>query len=138
MYRLIFRLAPLVAVLVVASGCGNNNSVVAPPTDTTVTDTFSGTLSLNGSASFNFTVAGVGNITAQLSSLTPDAANPIGLSLGTWNGSICQIVLVNDASVQGSVVVGASSAAGQFCIRVYDAAGTVTVPQAYIIDVAHQ
>jgi len=68
----------------------------------------------------------------------PDATKPVGLSLGTWNGSICQIVLDNPNSVQGSLVIGASSATGSFCVRIYDAAGTVVNPQMYTIDVQHQ
>jgi hypothetical protein len=94
-------------------------------------------LNLNGAATYSFTVVGTGSITAQISKLDPDLANPVGLSLGTWNGSICQIVLANDVAIQGSVVVGAASAPGQFCVRIYDAAGTVAQPQSYIVDVEH-
>jgi hypothetical protein len=139
MHRLIVRLIPILALAVVASGCSNNDSVVAPPpVDTSRIDTFTGTLNLNGATAYSFTVGGTGNITAQLSTLSPDSTKPIGLSLGTWNGSICQIVLDNPASVQGSVVVGTASAVGDFCVRVYDASGNVLQPQAYVIDVSHQ
>jgi hypothetical protein len=138
MPRFLYRLLAVAALLVVASGCSNDDSVVAPPVDQTVTDRFTGTLSLNGAAAYSFTVAGVGNITAQLTSLLPDSTRPVGLSLGTWNGSICQIVLPNDNAIQGSVTVGTSSAAGAFCVRIYDSGGTVVQPQDYIIDVSHQ
>jgi hypothetical protein len=139
MHRLIVRLIPILALAVVVNGCNNNDSVVAPPpVDTSRIDTFTGTLNLNGSTTYSFTVGGTGNITAQLSSLTPDGTKPVGLSLGTWNGSICQIVLRNDASVQGSVVVGTASAVGDFCVSIYDASGTVSQPQAYVVDVSHQ
>jgi NADPH:quinone reductase-like Zn-dependent oxidoreductase len=138
MHRLISRLVPIVAASLIMGGCGNSsdNSVVAPPPPT-LTDTFSGTLTLNGATAYSFTVTGAGNITAQLTTLSPDSTSPVGLLLGTWNGSVCQIVLFNDNSVQGSVVVGTASAIGSFCVRIYDAAGTVVNPQAYVIDVFH-
>jgi len=138
MHRLIARLVPVVAASLIMSGCGKSSdeSVVAPPPPT-LTDTFSGTLTLNGAATFSFTVGGAGNITAQLTTLNPDSTRPVGISLGTWNGSICQIILRNDNSVQGSQVVGTASTIGSFCVSIYDAAGTVVGPQTYAIDVFH-
>jgi hypothetical protein len=138
MHRLIARLVPLIAVSLIVSGCGNNSddAVVAPP-PTTFTDTFTGTLTLNGGTTFSFTVVGAGDMRAQLTTLEPDHTKPVGLSLGTWNGSICQVILPNDNSIQGSVVDGRASAPGSFCVRIYDAAGTVVDPQTYVIDVFH-
>ena len=141
MHRLIARLVPMVAAslaLLVMGGCGgsSDDSVVAPPPPT-LSETFSGTLTLNGATTFFFAVTGAGTITAQLTTLSPDSTRPVGLGLGTWNGSICQITLPNDNSVQGSVTVGAASAPGSFCVRIYDAAGTVVAPQTYAIDVFH-
>jgi hypothetical protein len=138
MHRFIFRSVPLVALSLILSGCKNAEPITAPPVDATKIDTFTGTLSLNGAAAYNFTVAGTGGITAQLTSLQPDFAKPVGLSLGTWNGSICQIVLDNPNAIQGQVVVGVASAVGEFCVRIYDAAGTVVQPQMYTIEVSHQ
>jgi hypothetical protein len=138
MHRLIARLVPLIAVSLIVGGCGNNSddAVVAPP-PATLTDTFTGTLTLNGGTTFSFNVVGAGDMSAQLTTLDPDHTKPVGLSLGTWNGSICQLILTNDNSVQGSVVDGRASAPGSFCVRIYDAAGTVVDPQTYVIDVFH-
>ena len=136
------RLLPLVALALTVSGCGGNSDTTtttpAPTTSATVTDTFTGTLLLNGAITHPFTVTGVGSVDAVLTTLTPDSARPVGLSMGTWNGSICQILLANDASIQGSVVIGQAATSGNFCVRIYDASGTVTQPQAYTIDVTHQ
>jgi hypothetical protein len=138
MHRLISRLVPLIAASLIMSGCGNSSSdaVVAPPAPT-LTETFTGMLTLNGAVTYPFTVTTSGNVDAQLTTLTPDGTKPVGLSLGTWNGSICQIVLDNPNSTQGSLVSGAASAAGTFCVRIYDAAGTVVDPQTYTISVFH-
>ena len=140
MHRLISRLVPIVAasLVLIMSGCGNSSNeavVVTPPP--TLTETFSGTLTLNGATTFAFAVTGLGNITAQLTTLSPDSTKPVGVSLGTWNGSICQIILRNDNSVQGSQVVGTASAVGSFCVSIYDAAGTVVGPQAFTVEVFH-
>jgi hypothetical protein len=74
-------------------------------------------------------------MTAQIVDLQPDGQSPVGISLGTWNGSICQIVLANDVAIQGSVVLGATNTAGDFCVRIYDAAGSVAREQTYVIEV---
>jgi len=138
MHRLISRLVLLVAVSLTVSGCGgnSNDSVVAPPPPT-LTETFTGTLTLNGATTFSFNVTGSGDMRAQLTTLSPDSTKPVGLSLGTWNGSICQVILPNDNAIQGSVVDGRASTTGSFCVRIYDAAGTVVDPQSYVIDVFH-
>jgi hypothetical protein len=139
MHRLIYRLVPIVAASLIMIGCGNSedDSTVAPPPPT-ITETFTGTLTLNGAASYPFTVTGSGGIEAQLTTLTPDSTKPVGLSLGTWNGSICQSTLFHDNAVQGSVVDGSTTTTGSFCVRIYDAAGTVVDPQTYTISVFHQ
>ena len=63
-----------------------------------------------------------------LSTLNPDNTLTIGLSLGTWNGESCQTVIARDSTVVGNSIVGTASSSGNFCIRVYDAAGTLTEP----------
>ena len=143
MHRFTSRLLLLVALAVVAAGCGNSDSsgdTSTAPAPITFTDSFTGILTLNGATTHPFTVTATGSITAQLTSLKPDSARPVGLSLGTWNGSICQVGpgLFNDKSIQGSVVIGETQTVGDFCVRIYDAAGTVVDPETYVIDVAHR
>ena len=45
---------------------------------------------------------------------------PIGVSLGTWNGVSCAIVIANDNISPGSSLTGRATAAGNLCVRVYD------------------
>ena len=141
MHRFFSRVIPLAALSLIVTGCGGgtaDTTTTPAPTSTTVTDTFSGILTLNGAVTHPFTVTGVGGVSALLTALSPDAVKPVGLSMGTWNGSICQIVLANDVSIQGSVVVGTTSTVGDFCVRIYDANGTVVQPETYAIEVTHQ
>ncbi len=141
MHRFCGRLVPLAVLLLVVSGCGGDATPVGTPTEpvpVTKVETFTGTLTPNGALSHPFTVTGIGSMEAVLSLLTPDSASPVGLALGTWSGSVCQVVLANDAAIQGTVVVGNLTAVGNFCVRIYDSMGTVIGPQTYQIDVAHR
>ena len=140
MHRLFPRVLPIAALLLVVSACGGDDSTDIPtaPPPTDVTEAFQGVLALNGAFTHSFTVASSSVITAQLVSLSPDPTLTVGLALGTWNGSICQIVRVNDQTKQGDVVDGATNSPGDFCVRIYDASGTIVQAQAYLIHVFHQ
>jgi hypothetical protein len=122
----------------VSAACGDN--LTTTPTDTsttTLTDTFSGTITRNGAATHTFNVARSGAVTATLSTLGPDNTVTIGLSLGTWNGESCQVVIARDTAVMGNTIVGTASAAGTFCLRVYDAADKLREPTSYEVAVVH-
>jgi hypothetical protein len=101
-----------------------------------VTDTFSGTLTVNGATTFPFNVSGVGTVYLTLTSVA-DASTTVGMSLGTWNvNASCSTILSNDAAVQGSTISGAVTGVGQLCARVYDV-GKVVRPLDYQLTVVH-
>jgi len=127
----------LMLAVVIMTSCGDDTVAPIPTPPAAKIDTFSGVLTLNGAIVHPFETSTIGSINATLTSLSPDGTKPIGLSLGTWNGSICQIVLDNPSATQWSIVPGQTSSSGSFCLRFYDAAGTVTDPQTYIVDVEH-
>src|SRR5262249_29536884 len=109
----------LAAAMVSAAACGGEN--VTPPTTPTPapqTQVFTGTLNINGAATHPFTSQAGGSVTA-----TPTPVDPhvtIRLSLGTWNGASCHIIIANDAAVVSNSVVGTVASAGSLCVRVYD------------------
>jgi len=124
-----------------AAGCDNNNTADSSTASTTtpstsVTETFAGTVRLNGAASFNFTATSAGTITATFKSISPTTTSVIGLALGTWNGTACQVVIANDAASTNITVVGATTAAGVLCVRAYDV-GKLTAAQTVEINVTH-
>jgi hypothetical protein len=132
-FRALLLLAPL------AAACGSDDVTDTPtaPTPVAVTEQFNGTLTPNGGRTHEFTVQQAGTVNVRLSSLTPDDTVVIGLSLGTWNGQVCQVILPNDKATLNTTVTGTAQNTGLFCARVYDAAGTLTASTDYTIDVTH-
>jgi hypothetical protein len=141
------RLLPGILLLTLIAGVAgcNDNNVNTPTTPTTpntptvptVTENFTGTLNKNGGVTFPFTATAAGTVAVTLSSVAPDSALQIGLSLGTWTGTACQIVIANDAAAQGAIVPGTLSAPASLCVRVYDPAERVSTPVDFSVTVVH-
>jgi hypothetical protein len=143
MPRLIRRhLVSFILLALAAGACGSSSSssttTTTAPTATT-TDTFSGTLTLNGGASYPFAAVSAGSVVATLTSVGPDPSATIGISMGTWNGSVCTVNtgLFIDLASQGTVLSGSVSTASSLCVRVYDSAAKITTPVTYTITVVH-
>jgi len=129
--------------LIAAPACSNSGlntpTTPSPTTPVAITETFDGTLTVNGAATHPFAAQRSGNVTAQLTLLgpdTPDAVTTVGLSLGTWNGVSCQTVIANDNAVLNSSVIGVAQSAANFCVRIYDV-GKLTAAVPYSIVVTH-
>jgi hypothetical protein len=136
MSRTISCLALILAAGLLA-GCGDNNDLPTTPTDPPVelTESFTETLTINGARTHQFAVQRAGNVSATLTSLSPDSAAVISLALGTWNGQVCQILLANDAATTNTTVIGTASA-GNFCVRLSDV-GRLTAQTDYAVTVRH-
>jgi hypothetical protein len=140
MRRSIPTLVLLATLAMSAAGCDDdtpNNTPTTPTTPTTpltFTEIFTGTLNMNGAASSPFTAKTGGTVTATLTTVAPDATIAVGLFLGTWTGSACQVVVANDNAVQGAAVTATATSAATLCVRIYDV-GKVTTPLNYTITV---
>ena len=116
----------LIAGMAVACGDKNNSSTPTGPTTLppVLTETFSGTLIKNSAFTHPFAVGDAGDVsvflTVSVDASNPDNTIPIGVSLGTWNGSSCAVVIANDNVAQGSSITGRATAATNLCVRVYD------------------
>ncbi len=132
------RLMPLLFLVLLAPACGDDDPTTPtqPTPPATVTETFSGTLNQNGAVTHPFPTGLAGTVTATLITVAPDSTTVIGMSLGTWNGAVCQIILANDQATQGTVVVGTVSTFGSLCLRVYDV-GSLTQATSYEVQVIH-
>ena len=135
-------MAAMVAVTsLMAGACGDDDNTTpttptTPIVSETVTETFSGDLKVNGAATHVFLVSRVGTVTIQLTAIDPAGSPVFGVSLGTWNGTACQVVIANDAAALNATVTGNVTAATSLCARVYDA-GKLTDPLTYTITVVH-
>ena len=131
----------LAALLVasVAAACSSDTTTTPTVTPTSVTETYTGTLTRNGAATYSFAVSTVGqttNVSAQLSNVTPDNTIAIGVALGTWNGTSCQIVISNDKAFMGATVFGTVNTSGTLCVRIFDV-GNIVDPLDYEVKVVH-
>lgn len=135
------RLVLVPAVLafgLILAGCDSGDSTTDPPTTTptpTITETFAGSITVNGAATFTFPTNASGAVTAVLRTITPDTLQ-VSLSLGTWNGVNCQIVLTNDRASQGGNITGSVSGAGTLCVRIGDI-GQLTQSAGFEVVVTH-
>lgn len=132
-----FKLALLLAGAVFFFACNNSttNIPTTPTQPTYVTDALDGTVTRNGAVTHPFSVSSAGVITATIQTLS-DSTKTIGLSLGTWNGSACAIIIANDQAVEGTTVTGQATAFGTLCVRVYDV-GNVGDPLDYSLRLIH-
>jgi hypothetical protein len=135
MYRGL-RLLTLLLMAGAAASCGGTVASALTTPTTTSTDTFSGTVTRNGAFTYPFAVTAAGTVTASYTSIGTDNTIALGLALGTWDGSACQILLVNDNATVGVVVTGSVSSAGSLCVRVFDV-GYVVDPLSYEVKVTH-
>ena len=130
------RFLALLLLAAVGTTACEDTATTTPTTITTpTTQNFSDTIGVNQGKTYQFSSTARGTVTATLTSLAPDTA-VIGVSLGTWNGASCQVILVNDQATQGAAVTGTVSAVGNLCLRVYDS-GKLTEPASYSVTVSH-
>jgi hypothetical protein len=129
----------LLPLALLTAGCGSSSDTTLPtaPTPTVITETFEGNLTVNGATSYPFVVATPSTLTATLVTVAAGTDVVVGMSLGTWNGEDCTVVITNDAAVQGKTVVGVAQTAGNFCVRIF-APTTLAAPTGYQVTVTHQ
>jgi hypothetical protein len=130
----------MLALVLALSGCGDDEIPTGPtPTDpVTFTENFSGSVNQNGARTHTFNTQASGTVTATLVTVAPDAELVVGFSLGTFNGSACQIVIAKDDAKQSTILTGAVSALGSLCVRIYDVGNiTAAQPVDYEIQVIH-
>ena len=139
MYRFALH-ALLLGTVLSITACGKDDAAApTSPTPTpppTITETFSGSINRNGAATHTFLAQASGTVTVTLTTLAPAGLEAIGLSLGTWNGTSCQIVIANTAAAKDAVILGIASSAGNLCIFVQDV-GKIATAASYEITVVH-
>lgn len=138
--RLFKFVAFVLPVAMFAVACeGDLASIPTTPDPVTVTETFTGTLTINGAATHAFFTTATGTVTATLTSLGENPPAMIGLSLGTLSTTgICSIILAKDNAVVTIVITGTvTTLSGSLCVRIYDV-GSLTAAVPYEIKVEHK
>ena len=129
----------LVPVAAAAIGCSSDlDNFPTTPDPVIVTETFTGTLNINGGVTQNVFTGATGAVSAVLTSLGENPPAKVGFSMGTLGSSgVCTAVLVNDNAVVNTALAGTvSTLAGSLCVRVYDT-GALTEPVNFTYTVTH-
>jgi hypothetical protein len=137
--RAIILRALVLSVALVAAGCeGEINNIPTTPDPVFVTDTFTGTLTVNGAQTHNVFTSATGMVTATVTSLGENAPEKVGFSMGTLSTiGACTVVLHNDNAVVNSSLSGTvASLNGSLCVRVFDV-GALKATVDYTITVSH-
>jgi hypothetical protein len=126
-------------ICAIALACAACSDPAAPPAPSvsgaTVTDTFSGTLTVGGSNFHPVTVQQVSRFLVTLTSVAPAAA--LGISVGTLGNGICAPLSSSPAVVPGgTAALSGTALAGSLCVTVFDV-GNLVEPVTYTISVAH-
>jgi hypothetical protein len=151
------RILAVLVFAVIGAACGSSSSSVTTPTATTSTaprtETFVGTLAVNGTKFCPFTVTTAGTATVTLASLLANGSpvtTSVGLGVGTTTGtetdctlSTCTLATqfttpsqFTAAPALTAQITAAPVTVGQNCVGILDT-GTLTVPLDFAIRVVH-
>jgi hypothetical protein len=122
---------------VMMPGCGDPSAPAAPtPVAPTITETFTGTLTVLGTNMHPFTVQQRGGMKVTLTSLTPSTSVVIGVGT-VVSGATCAVVtsvLAQPATTPH--VSGTATIPGSFCVSLADN-GALTESTVYTVTVTH-
>ena len=137
MHSFMLRICAVLLAVTVYGCSGVIDQLPTTPDPVITTETFTGTLNINGGQTHQFFTSATGAVTATLTSLGEAPPERVGFSMGTMAGATCTIVLANDQAVVTSVLTGTvSTLQGALCVRMYDV-GRLTGPVEYTFTVSH-
>jgi hypothetical protein len=141
MQRLMTLFVLLCATALAVPGCGDDPIPTAPTPPPNLFEPITGTLTPFSVRIHPFTVYNAGTVTATLNTLTPnDPLHPtlVGLDLGTFTGSACQVT-VSDTQIFASLgISGTATTPATLCVRIYDVSPSgLAEPVTYTITVGH-
>jgi hypothetical protein len=130
--------ALLIGMAGAAAACsGEIANLPTTPTPEPVTETFTGSINVNGAATHNVFTGATGTVTATITSLGDNPPAKVGFSIGTLAGTTCSVVMHNDASAVSTSLSGTvSTLNGSLCVRIYDV-GALTASVPYTFTVTH-
>jgi hypothetical protein len=105
----------------------------------TVSDTFPGTLAVQGINTHNFNVAQIGPVTVTMTAVGPPATVSVGLAVGSVSAGVCGLSQTTAVLAQAGTtpqISGNVSAIGIYCVGIFDT-GNLSAPASYSITVTH-
>jgi hypothetical protein len=136
------------ALSVVAAACDDSNPAILQPdvNPATVTETFTGNLSVQSVSSHSFIISRSGRISITLTAVSPPPTSEapsspeVGIGIGIPSGLSCALNLGDKTTVTTTAAstpqISGIVIAGTFCVAVYDV-GKLTEAVDYTVDVAH-
>jgi uncharacterized protein with beta-barrel porin domain len=108
------------------------------PDPVITTDTFTGTLTVNGSQTHAVFTGATGSVVATVTSLGEEPPSKVGFSMGTLSvAGTCTVILRNDNAVVSTALNGTvSTLQGSLCVSIYDT-GAMAGPLDYSFTVSH-
>jgi len=130
--------ACLAAVGLAAFGCNNGGDSTTTPSPQTVSETFTGTVAVQGSDFHNFTVSAAGEVDITITAAGPPSTIFVSLAVGTPSGTTCTPIPTATINTQAGAVPQLSGTAnpGTLCVIVSDV-GNFTAPITYSVTVVH-
>ena len=141
MTRVAFPLLLAATIASAACSTGSSSSFSNPlaASSTQITETFTGTVDVNGidTHAFTETLAG-GQIAITLTAAGPPATIYMGLSIGSSSAGTCAPLSGGQVIVQAGATaqLSGSAGAGTYCVQVYDA-GNQIAQVSYAVTVTH-
>jgi len=128
-----FAVALLAALTLAAVACGG----VTDPSKNK-TDTFTGTLGVNGQQSYVFNASNSGEYAVTLNSLTPAPSSSIfvGLAIGQNTTGGCVPLQTNAFSTIGFQALSGPITPGSWCVVIFDV-GTLTQNENFSVAISH-
>ncbi len=131
-------IALAIVAALISGGCNllDDSSSPSSPSPATSTETFNGSVGVQGTSRTTFTVAQAGVVSVTLATMSPSAA--MGLGIGTPNGTTaCSLTSSNTSAIAGSSPqLTVTEQPGSYCVSVYDV-GNLTGVATFTVTVAH-
>jgi hypothetical protein len=132
-------LGTVLSLSLLTAGCADPVAPATPtPVQPTITETFTGTLTVLGVSTFPFTVQQPGGVTATITEMTPSAT--VLLGVGSQGATGCTVIQSVETGVPGTTpqLSGTASVAGNFCVAISDPGnGKLVEPVNFTIIVRH-
>jgi len=138
-------LAVSVTVAMALSACGKSAATTSPTETTpdTLTETFTGTLPVGGSAFYSFSIATAGTVTATVAGIGGDlvpSSVVVNLGIGTPTQFTCLATSPTSVQVTGTAQlpaqVSSSEQPGVYCVIISDI-GNLFAPASFTVTIDH-